>query len=601
MRLLIATLYFVLSLGAVTMIYPFFIMLGASVESQYDIASYSLIPGYLRNSSELFGKYAEDKYAGDINAINSAYRTTAIALTDVKPPSHLNEADAHDWDQFVINLPLRYKQAGFGGDIGAYSPSLLLDRYHDFLTRKFHGDIQKLDREYLEEDTSVLTVFPPFEQPTKHNWAPVRGVKTDDWEKFETTLPPHFFRVVGADPIYEQWLKEDAYANLDALNKAWGTSYADFLDIPLTVRPVGNAVQRQDWATFVRTKLPFRQIVVAATATAPYQAFLKGRYKGSIAAYNKAYAAKATGWEQIALPDPETMPPTGPPLLDWMDFLKQPAPLASLTADTAEIRWRTWAQGHYHLSDSVAATYPMPIQQADYAYILSHKASLRWDFITRNYRLVMQFIALHGNGVSVTIIYCALAVLTAVVVNPMCAYALSRYSLSYANAIILFVLATTAFPAEVAMIPNFLLLKQMNLLNTFWALVLPGAANGFSIFLLKGFFDSLPKELYEAGTLDGAGEMKMFTAITFPLSKPIFAVIALGAFTSAYGAFMFALYICQSRSMWTLMVWLYEMQASGAPQYVMMAALALAAIPTLLVFIFAQNTIMKGIILPSYK
>ena len=150
------------------------------------------------------------------------------------------------------------------------------------------------------------------------------------------------------------------------------------------------------------------------------------------------------------------------------------------------------------------------------------------------------------------------------------------------------------------MIPNFLLLKHLHLLNTFWALILPGMANGYAIFLLKGFFDSLPKELYEAGIIDGASEATMFRKITIPMSKPIFAVIALQAFTGAYGALMYAMLVCQDSRMWTMMVWLYQLQASS-PEYVTMAALTLAALPTLFVFIFAQNVIMRGIIIPSLK
>ena len=84
---------------------------------------------------------------------------------------------------------------------------------------------------------------------------------------------------------------------------------------------------------------------------------------------------------------------------------------------------------------------------------------------------------------------------------------------------------------------------HVSLLTTFWALVLPAAANGFSIFLLKGFFDSLPRELYEAADIDGAGEWTKFWTITMSLSKPILAVLALAAFTAAYSEFMMALVI----------------------------------------------------------
>src|SRR6202044_689854 len=102
--------------------------------------------------------------------------------------------------------------------------------------------------------------------------------------------------------------------------------------------------------------------------------------------------------------------------------------------------------------------------------------------------------------------------------------------ISATGKILLFLLATMAFPAEVAMIPSFLLLKQFHLLNTFSALVLPSAASGYMIFLLKGFFDSLPKELYEAGQMDGAPETTMMMRIALPLSKPVLGYIALMAF-----------------------------------------------------------------------
>jgi multiple sugar transport system permease protein len=144
------------------------------------------------------------------------------------------------------------------------------------------------------------------------------------------------------------------------------------------------------------------------------------------------------------------------------------------------------------------------------------------------------------------------------------------------------------------------MLRQLGLLNTFAALVIPAAAHGYSIFLLKGFFDSLPRELYESASMDGAGELRTFFQITLPMSAPILAVIALGAFTAAYGAFMFALLVCQDQSMWTLMVHIYQLQQDfGTP--VIFAALVLAAIPTLLVFIFCQKIIMRGIVVPVEK
>ena len=243
-------------------------------------------------------------------------------------------------------------------------------------------------------------------------------------------------------------------------------------------------------------------------------------------------------------------------------------------------------------------------------------------------------------------------------VNPLAAYALSRFKLPGTYQILLFCMSTMAFPGEVSMIPAFILMKRfplwplvggvlamalvyallarlaprlrmrwlalvalaagllvggaalplalgpeasrVSLLNTFAALILPGAANGYFIFLLKGFFDSMPKELYEAAELDGAGEWTKFWTLTITLSKPILAVIALGAFTGAYSAFMMALIIIPDPEMWTIMVWIFQLQSQshGAVVY---ASIVLAALPTFLVFAFCQNLIIRGIVVPTEK
>ncbi|MDP2990572.1 MAG: carbohydrate ABC transporter permease, partial [Kiritimatiellota bacterium] len=156
------------------------------------------------------------------------------------------------------------------------------------------------------------------------------------------------------------------------------------------------------------------------------------------------------------------------------------------------------------------------------------------------------------------------------------------------------------FPAEVAMIPGFLLLRNLGLLNTFAALVLPGLCSGIGILWLKGYFDSLSSELFEAALIDGASEFQIFRRIVLPLAKPVLAVVALGSFTVAYTGFMWAFVTCQDPKMWTLMVWLYQFQTSaGVPAQ--MASFVVASIPTLLVFVFCQNIIMRGIVVPTLK
>jgi multiple sugar transport system permease protein len=234
------------------------------------------------------------------------------------------------------------------------------------------------------------------------------------------------------------------------------------------------------------------------------------------------------------------------------------------------------------------------------ALFREHKADIRRELLTRNFRTVLDYLLFHGRGILNTAVYCTLAVLLALLVNPLAAYALSRFKPSAGPQILLFLLLTMAFPHMVTQIPVFILLRELGLLNTFAALLLPGMASGYSIFLLKGFFDSLPQELYESAQLDGAGEWTLFWRLTMRLSPPILSVIALQAFSVAYANFMYALLICQDPKMWTLMVWLYQLQQRSGPG-VVQASLLIAALPTLAVFLACQRVLLRGIVVPVEK
>ncbi|MBL8060169.1 MAG: carbohydrate ABC transporter permease [Chthonomonas sp.] len=242
----------------------------------------------------------------------------------------------------------------------------------------------------------------------------------------------------------------------------------------------------------------------------------------------------------------------------------------------------------------------MPLLAWDSNYVKENAGAIKQEFSSRNYRYVFDYVALNGRALWNTALFCLLAIIIQLLVNPIAAYAISRYPMPATGKILIFLLATMAFPAEVAMIPSFLLLKDLNLLNTFWALVLPGAASGYMIFLLKGFFDSLPQELFESGQMDGAPEWLMMLKIAFPLSRPVLGYLALLAFMGAYGAFLYAFLVAQDRNMWTLMVFIYQLQLT-APKAVMMAAVTLAALPTLIVFLLCQRVIMRGIVLPGER
>jgi multiple sugar transport system permease protein len=185
--------------------------------------------------------------------------------------------------------------------------------------------------------------------------------------------------------------------------------------------------------------------------------------------------------------------------------------------------------------------------------------------------------------------------------NPLAGYALSRFRLRPTEKIIVFCLATSAFPSAVAAIPGFLLLRDLGMLNTFVALVLPGAANGMAIFMLKGFFDSLPQEMFEAATIDGASEPRIFVHVALPLVKPILAVNVLGAFLAAHNGWEWALVVCQDQRLWTIAVWTYQFSQTATQPFTLMAAFVVNSIPVLVVFLLCQKVILRGIVLPQMK
>ena len=330
------------------------------------------------------------------------------------------------------------------------------------------------------------------------------------------------------------------------------------------------------------------------------------------------YGSNYREFSELPPPEPATL--AGAALADYTEYiqgwsspddgLRHRAALSSLRPDGPEFGFRRFLRRKYgtlealnrrldtHFSDW-SRIWP-PQRELHAGHVMAHKTGYRREFAVRNFIAVAESVILQDRVMFNTFLYCALAVLGALIVNPAAAYALSRFRPPSTYRLLLFMMVTMAFPPMVTQIPSFLMLREFGLLNSYAALILPGLANGYSIFLLKGFFDSLPKELYESAMLDGAGEVRIFFQFTMSLSKPILAVTALGAFTGAYGNFMMALLVCQDRKMWTLMPWLYQLQMNSGPGIVF-ASLLVAAIPTFLVFLCCQNVIMRGIVVPVEK
>ncbi len=184
------------------------------------------------------------------------------------------------------------------------------------------------------------------------------------------------------------------------------------------------------------------------------------------------------------------------------------------------------------------------------------------------------------------------------IIQVLTAYAMSRFRFKGRQTAMTTVLILGMFPGFMSMIAIYLMLLQLNLLDSPWALVLvytAGAALG--MFVAKGFFDTIPRALEESALLDGAGHWKIFTAIILPLSRPIITYIALTTFTGAWVDFIFARLILRSRENWTLAVGLYEMvNTYSSTEFTLFAAgSVLVAIPIAILYMFLQRFLVQGL------
>ena len=629
MRSLIFSVYGVLIVGAVTTVYPFMLMFATSFTSHTDFEEYRVVPRYLYNDTALAVKYLEDKYRREhfelfklryhllepyedvlsgqkIARKYGRFLETKRAMRsfDMEEPRFL--ARVGDWIDFTAELPMKYKDTFFHMYI---MPAGFTDvAFQEFLKARY-GTIEALKKAIPEDPAFFVLVRTPFEAYERHSWYPSSDPKTQLWEECREQLPTVYMNVMTAEPIYQKALI-DLYRNIGDLNAAWGTSYEYFwqIDLPLS-RPEGLR-RGEDWEYFLRKEIPLRHVRLdVEKARDAFTAYLEEKH-GTLRRYQLASGDDAASFAEAKLH--EYMPQQSRPLSVWQDFYENGAPVEAIIQDTADVRYTRYLGEKYGDIASLNAAYgeefqsfdevEPPWSRTDYWDLMSRKGEVIRHFLSRNYTYVLKRIFLQGRPLLNTFILVTLTVLAQVTVNPLAAYALSRYKLTYASKVLIFMLATMAFPAEVTMIPNFLMIKRLGLMNTFGALVLPGLANGYYVFLLKGFFDSLPQELYEAASIDGASEFKMFYMITVPLSLPVLSVIALYAFSASYGSFLWALTTCQDKSMWTLMVFLqqFQIEAPTVP-YVIMAALMLAAIPTIVVFLSAQKVLMRGIVVPTMK
>lgn len=191
---------------------------------------------------------------------------------------------------------------------------------------------------------------------------------------------------------------------------------------------------------------------------------------------------------------------------------------------------------------------------------------------------------------------------TSLLFNLMAGYAFAKLRFRGRDRLFQTLLAALVIPGQVAMMPLFLLLKQMGLVNTWAGVILPGMAGVFGIYLVRQYARSLPDALLEAARMDGAGEWRIFWLIVLPMLRPVIATLAVFGFLGSWNDFMWPLIVLTDADLHTLPVAVAALSREHvADGELMMAGAVVTVLPVLLLFLALQKHYMGGLLVGSVK
>ena len=225
---------------------------------------------------------------------------------------------------------------------------------------------------------------------------------------------------------------------------------------------------------------------------------------------------------------------------------------------------------------------PKTIRVGNYAQVLRQAPFARWFLNT----LLVTVAVVLGN-----LLFCSLA-----------GYAFARMKFFGRDVVFILVLATLMIPFQVVMIPTFLIVRKLGLIDTLGALIVPNLASAFGIFLLRQFFRTLPVELEEAARIDGASRLGVLFKIVLPLSGPALATLAVIQFLWTWNDFLWPLVTIYDPNKMTLQLGLTTFQgAHQSATQLLMAANVMSMVPVLVLFFVAQRYFVRGIATTGLK
>jgi len=202
------------------------------------------------------------------------------------------------------------------------------------------------------------------------------------------------------------------------------------------------------------------------------------------------------------------------------------------------------------------------------------------------------FLRYLGNSVFVTVV----ATLITLLINSMAAYALSIYAFPGRNVAMLGIIGTLMIPITIILVPVYLVITWLGLVNNLWAVILPGAATPTGVFLLRQYMLTLPRDLIEAARMDKASEWQIYARIVLPLSLPALAVLAIFSVMWRWNDFLWPLAVLSKSESYTLQIGLNAFQGELQTQWnYLLAMTVITLLPIAVVFVFLQRFIVAGI------
>jgi multiple sugar transport system permease protein len=195
-----------------------------------------------------------------------------------------------------------------------------------------------------------------------------------------------------------------------------------------------------------------------------------------------------------------------------------------------------------------------------------------------------------------SIIIAVISTVFQLITSAMAAYAFARMPFRGRGAVFVLYLATMMIPFQVLIVPLFAEMKTLGLINTYFGAILPTIASAFGVFLLRQAMSSVPYDLDQAATLDGAGHFRIFFQIMLPLVRPALATLTVFAFLNTWNSFLWPLIILRDPAMQTLPVALSSLQGQYSTQWdVLMAGSVISILPMFALYVFAQKYIVQGV------